>query len=59
MNPYEPGDKVNYLISDNKKAIHEVSCIYGPQHVALSIYGNPGQGKIVHIANIQPIKKYN
>ena len=56
MNPYEPGDKVNYLLLDNKKQVYEVSSIYGPQHVALSIYGNPGQGKIVNIANIKPAK---
>lgn len=54
MNPYKPGDKVNYLIVDNKKEVHEISAIYGPSHVSLSLYGNPGQVKIVHIYNIAP-----
>ncbi len=56
MNPYKIGDKVKYLIEDDKEHVYTVLGIYGPMHVSLSLkdYDDTEQDNYVHIWNIEP-----
>lgn len=56
MNPYKQGDKVNYMIMDDKTAVYTVYHVYSNTHVSLGLleYPDTEMDMMVHIANIQP-----